>query len=88
MKHGTIVRNMWQPSCDSFLVYTGTSGKYAKCLWIINGEFHGMHRYYKNDILTDREHFPVVGYVDINRAITDVILQAISMGVEPPKEET
>ena len=38
--------------------------------------------------LKDTEHFPVVGYIDINRAMADVILQAISMGAEPPKEET
>lgn len=78
MKHGTIVRNMYQPSYESYLVYIGLSGDYAKCLWLINGEFHGLHRFYKRDILHDREHFPVVGYVDYPRAVVDMILAGLS----------
>ena len=69
MKHGTIVRNLWQPSHESLLVYTGISGKYAKCLWVIDGVFHGMHDFYKADILNDREHFPIVGFINIADAI-------------------
>ena len=73
MKHGTIVRNMYQPSFESLLVYTGASGQYAKCLWLINGEFRGMHDFYKSDILNDREHFPIVGFVDYKQAMVDAI---------------
>ena len=77
MKHGTIVRNTYQPSYESLLVYTGISGEYAKCLWIINGEMHGIHNFYKRDILKDREHFPIVGYVDLNK----VLLEAVRGGL-------
>lgn len=73
MKHGTIVRNMCQPSRESLLIYIGTSGRYAKCLWFIDGSFFGRHDFYKNDILHDREHFPIVGYVDYEKALLDAV---------------
>ena len=77
MKHGTIVRNLWQPSYESYLVYMGTSGRYAKCLWLINGEYHGVHNFYKKDILYDREHFPIVGFVDYKTVLTEAILAGL-----------
>lgn len=77
MKVGTILRNEYQPSYESLLVYTGTSGKYAKCLWIINGEFRGMHSFYKHDILNDREHFPIVGFFDYKKALVDGVRNAV-----------
>lgn len=73
MKRGTIMRNMYQPSYESLLVYTGLSGNYARCLWLINGEFHGMHNFYKRDILNDREHFPIVGFVDYKQVMVNAI---------------
>ena len=82
MKHGTIVRNMYQPSFESMLVYTGASGKYAKCLWVINGEFHGMHDFYKSDILYDREHFPIVGFVDYKKAMVNAIRNGLNQEAE------
>ncbi len=73
MKKGTIVKNMWQPSYESLLVYMGTNGKYADVLWLVNGKFRGKHRFYKHDILEDREHFPIVGYVDYEKVMVDAI---------------
>ena len=81
MKHGTIVRNMYQPSFESLLVYTGTSGQYAKCLWLINGEFRGAHNFYKSDILNDREHFQIVGFVDYKQVIVDAIRNGLKQEV-------
>lgn len=83
MKHGTILRNMWQPSLKSYLVYLGLSGRYAKCLWIINGELvdnFTMHNFYKKDILEDREHFPIVGYVPIEKAVANLVAEGIEDG--------
>ena len=79
MKHGTIVRNMWQPGLESYLVYMGISGEYAKCLWVINGKCYGIHDFYKRDILHDREHFPVVGYVDYDKILTDAVFDAVGV---------
>lgn len=56
----------------------------AVCNRLDNGWEVKRAMYYIQD-LKDTEHFPVVGYIDINRAMADVILQAISMGAEPPK---
>ena len=84
MKHGTILKNMWQPSYDSILLYTGVSGRHAKCLWWINGEFYGMHDFNKNDIFNDREHFPIVGYVDYKK----ILFNAVKTGMKDGKEET
>lgn len=67
MKHGTILRNMYQPSFQSYLIYRGVEGEYAKCIWIINtGEKEVIHynaRFFKRDVLNDRENFPIVGYI-------------------------
>ncbi len=73
MKHGTILKNLYQPSYESLLVYIGLSGRYAKCLWLINGEFLGIRDFYKNDILYDRDHFPIVGFVDYKKVMVNAI---------------
>lgn len=86
MRRGTIVRNMWQPFYDSFLVYTGISGRHAKCLWVINGKLLGMYNFFKNDIQNDREHFPIVGYVDYEKVLTDAILSGINVKAEEESE--
>ena len=80
MKVGTIVKNEYQPSYESLLVYTGTSGNFARCLWVINGEFRGMHPFYANDILNDREHFPIVGFFDYKKNFVDSVRNAVKLG--------
>ena len=79
MKIGTIVRNTYQPSYESLLVYAGTSGRYAKCLWVLNGEFRGMHNFYKEDILRDREHFPIVGFFDYKKEFVTGVRKAVGV---------
>ena len=80
MKHGTILRNLWQPSLMSLFVYMGTSGKTAVGLVVIEGDSgvyvdYGNH-YFKQDILNDREHFPIVGYIDLETLVKDAVLKA------------
>ena len=83
MKHGTIVQNLWQPSYKSYLVYMGTSGKFANCLWIIDGKLSSeIHKFYKRDILNDREHFPVVGHVDYKKILTNAVLESVKKQAE------
>lgn len=36
--------------------------------------------YYTRDLENDREHFPVVGHVDMDKVMTDAILSAIQRG--------
>lgn len=77
MKRGTIVRNMYQPGRESLLVYRGTSGRYAKVIWVFEGKVLVGHKFYKSDILSDREHFPIVGYVDVDKLIRDAVREAV-----------
>lgn len=96
MKKGTIFKNLWAGH-ETYFVYMGFPVRTGKCEEKATGGY-GLVKlddgwkfertvYYVRD-LNDTEHFPVVGYIDINRAMADVILQAISYGAEPPKEET
>ena len=77
MKHGTRVRNMWQPNFESYLVYMGANDQDAYCLWFIDGKCYGIHNFPKRHILNDREHYPVVGYVDYEKVLIDAILSAV-----------
>lgn len=96
MKKGTILKNLWAGH-ETYFVYMGFPVRTGKCeakatggyglVKLDNGWKFERAMYYVQD-LKDTEHFPVVGYIDINRAMADVILQAISMGAEPPKEGT
>ena len=85
MKHGTILRNLWQPSYNSLFVYMGTSGKYAKGLLVIESGTrptrvdYGTH-YFKDAILNDREHFPIVGYIDLEKLVKDAVINATECG--------
>lgn len=83
MKIGTIVRNMYQPSFESLLVYRGTTGRFAKVIWLLNGKVLFGHKFYKSDILNDREHFPVVGQVDVERLIRDAVREAVKVNADP-----
>lgn len=87
MRRGTIVRNLWQPNYESLLVYMGVSGRYAKCLWFINGKFHGRHDYYKSDILNDRENFPIVGYVDYEKVLYEAVKNGLYDPADPEDKE-
>lgn len=94
MKKGTILKNLWA-GYETYFVYMGSPVRTGKCeakatggyglVKLDNGWKFERTMYYVQS-LKDTEHFPVVGYIDMNRAMADVILQAISMGAEPPKE--
>ena len=95
MKKGTILKNLWAGH-ETYFVYMGFPVRTGKGESKATGGYGLVNlgdgwkferaEYYIHD-LKDTEHFPVVGYVDINRAMADVILQAISMGAEPPEEK-
>lgn len=82
MKVGTIVQNMYQPSYKSYLIYRGCSGGDAKCIWVVDT---GMDikmqlnaRFPKNDVLYDREHFPIVGELDFKSLIANAVFNEVS----------
>ena len=85
MKRGTILKNLWAGH-ETYFVYMGfpvRSGK-AEAKKIggfsfanINGEWHFERACYYSHSLQDREHFPVVGHVDLKKACINAILKAI-----------
>lgn len=82
MKIGTIVRNMYQPGRESLLVYRGTAGRYANVIWLLEGKVLFGHKFYKSDILHDREHFPIVGAVNIERLVRDAVREAVKCNAD------
>lgn len=95
MKKGTILKNLWAGH-ETYFVYMGFPVRTGKSEAKATGGY-GLVKlddawkfekaeYYVQD-LKDAAHFPIVGYIDINRAMADCILQAIAVGAEPPKEE-
>lgn len=95
MKKGTIFKNLFAGH-ETYFVYMGFPVRTGKCeakatggyglVKLDNGWKFERAMYYTHT-LKDKEHFPVVGYIDMNRTMADAILQAVKDGFEPPKEE-
>lgn len=91
MKKGTIMKNLWAGN-EKYIVYRGPTwsakNEAAKSNFyqITNVEgkwrFDDRAQYYNQDFQRDREHFPIVGRVDLEAVVTDAILKAISEGDE------
>lgn len=89
MKKGTIFRNLWaghetyfvyQGSLPSKRMQPGMSHGYGLMLrsdgkWRVDRS-----TYYTHDLENDREHFPVVGQVDMDKVMSEAILSAIGRG--------
>lgn len=85
MKKGTILRNLWA-GYETYVIYLGHPVRSGRSeppkvgvYNIVNVDGQWRVRkgvYYRRD-LDDREHFPVVGYIDMeeqkNRFITDAL---------------
>ena len=70
---GTILRNMYQPDYDSFLIFLEYKDRSAKCIWIIDTHKEVQIKYdtnfYKRSIANDRLHYPIVGHIDIDNLL-------------------
>lgn len=82
IKHGTILRNMWQPQYRSYFVYRYSNGTYAHGISLILTDYNEMElrwdaKYPKKDIMLDREHFPIVGHLNLVSLIKDAILSNV-----------
>lgn len=82
MKKGTILRVMYQPSYESFFVFRKYSGSDALGVWITKTDketyFKWSARFPKDDIQNDREHFPIVGFIDLEEMIINHVLNKVS----------
>lgn len=90
MKKGTIFRNLWAGS-ETCFVYQGsipakgirsaTSYGYKLMLYPYSEKWKvSKASFYTRDLENDREHFPIVGHVDMDKVMTDAILSAIEKG--------
>lgn len=90
MKKGTIFRNLWAGH-ETYFVYQGsipakgmrpaTSYGYKLMLWPYSEKWKvSKASFYTRDLENDREHFPVVGHVDMDKVMVDAILSVIGRG--------
>lgn len=81
----TIHKNLWA-GYETYFVRMGTSGRYATGIGVVNvdGDWRVdfSEKYYANDLRHDKEHFPVVGSIDIKAVVKDAVLKAVK-----PKED-
>ena len=76
----TIHKNLWA-GYETYFVRMGSSGRYATGISVVNVdgdwrvEFNT--KYYASDLRHDKEHFPVVGSIDIKTIVKDAVLKVI-----------
>lgn len=92
MERGTILKNMHQTRYDVYLVYLYSFGSNANCLKIIKTNFQieleWECRIYKPSLMNDRNHFPIVGHIDIDDLIKNRVLNAISTNLKSQGEQS
>ena len=81
IKKGMIFKNLWAGLETYFCYQRRDHEMYAYGYSVIRDEY-GIWRtrkskYYWSDIRDDREHFPIVGIADVDRAITESIVVQI-----------
>lgn len=76
----TIYKNLWA-GYEAYFVHMGNSGRYTTGIKVfkIDGEWYVDFntRFYASDLKYDREHFPVVGRVDIKKVIKEAVMKEI-----------
>lgn len=81
----TIYKNLWA-GYETYFVRMGTSGSYATGIGVsnVNGDWRVdfSTKYYAVDLRYDKEHFPIVGGVDIKKVVKEAVMKAIE-----PKED-
>ena len=82
VKKGTILRNLYQPNYESYFVFRMYSGNDALGIWVIKTDkgikVKWSSRFPKDDIQNDREHFPIVGHLDLDSLIVSHVLNEVS----------
>ena len=75
-----IYKNLWA-GYETYFIRMGTSGQYATGINVVNVEgawrvdFNG--KYYASDLRHDKEHFPVVGSINIKQIIIDALIKVV-----------
>ena len=75
-----VYKNLWAGH-ETYFIRLGSSGRYAVGIGVVNikGEWkvNRNARYYASDLRNDREHFPIVGNVDLNSMIIEAIKREV-----------
>lgn len=82
MRRGTIIKNLWA-GYETYFCFQGVSKDRAHGYIIMNvDDKWNVKRgtFYWSDIRDDREHFPIVGFADINEAIINAVLNGMEHG--------
>lgn len=70
---GTILRNMYQPQYESYLIILDFQDRFANCIWVVNTGKEITIKYnahfYRHSIKNDREHYPIAGYLDLDNIL-------------------
>ena len=84
IKRGTIFRNLWAGYETYFVYLRQTTIERERCgdgIIIADYKRNGWEmrrgQHYKSDLETDKEHYPVVGHIDVDRLLTDAIITEI-----------
>lgn len=76
----TIHKNLWA-GYEAYFIRMGSSGRYATGIKVfkIDGEWRVDFntRFYASDLKYDREHFPVVGSIDVKKVILDAVMGVV-----------
>lgn len=85
MRRGTILKNLWT-SRETYFIYMGVPVRTGKIeakavggysLENVNNEWEFKRACYYVNTLKDSEHFPVVGYIDLEETCIRETLKAI-----------
>jgi len=85
MKRGTILKNLWA-GYETYFIYMGWPVRTRKgeaaatrgyTITNVDGEWRFRTSEYYTHSLQDREHYPIVGWIDLDKLIADGVLQAI-----------
>lgn len=86
----TIHKNLWA-GYETYFIRMGSSGRYATGIKVfkIDGEWRVDFntRFYASDLKYDREHFPVVGSIDVKKVILDAVMEVVKCDAAGNGEE-
>lgn len=83
-----IYKNLWA-GYEAYFIRMGNSGQFAKGIQVHNahGEWRVDYntRYYASDLRHDKDHFPIVGNIDLDAIIANSTLLCVKQPTEAPQ---
>lgn len=77
-----IYKNLWA-GYESYFIRMSNSGRYARGIGVIkiNGTWKVKYgtSYYASDLRHDKEHFPIVGNINLDNVIFENVMRCINL---------